>query len=67
MSVAELTRHAVHVLPEGELERKLKLGRPLRVKLGIDPLVLGIQQFNVNGRSLFVQLEHIPVIGLTGF
>ena len=24
------------MLPEGELERKLKLGRPLRVKLGID-------------------------------
>jgi len=24
------------VLPDGELERKLKLGRPLRVKLGID-------------------------------
>src|SRR5512132_1707259 len=37
MSVADLTRHAVNVLPEGELERKLKLGRPLRVKLGIDP------------------------------
>jgi tyrosyl-tRNA synthetase len=33
----KLTRHAVNVLPEGELERKLKLGRPLRVKLGIDP------------------------------
>jgi tyrosyl-tRNA synthetase len=33
---AELTRHAVDVLPEGELERKLALGRPLRVKLGID-------------------------------
>ena len=31
------TRHAVHVLPEGELERKLKQGRPLRVKLGLDP------------------------------
>jgi len=31
------TRHAVHVLPEEELERKLKLGRPLRVKLGVDP------------------------------
>jgi tyrosyl-tRNA synthetase len=30
------TRNAVHVLPEGELEAKLKLGRPLRVKLGID-------------------------------
>jgi tyrosyl-tRNA synthetase len=36
MSAAELTRNAVHVLPEGELERKLALGRPLRVKLGID-------------------------------
>ena len=36
-SLTELTRHAVNVLPEGELERKLKLGRALRVKLGIDP------------------------------
>jgi tyrosyl-tRNA synthetase len=34
---AALTRNAVKVLPEGELERKLALGRPLRVKLGIDP------------------------------
>jgi tyrosyl-tRNA synthetase len=34
--VAELTRNAVHVLPEGELERKLALRRPLRIKLGID-------------------------------
>jgi tyrosyl-tRNA synthetase len=31
------TRHAVHVLPDGGLESKLKQGRPLRVKLGIDP------------------------------
>jgi tyrosyl-tRNA synthetase len=37
MPIAELTRNAVDVLPEGELERKLALGRPLRVKLGIDP------------------------------
>jgi tyrosyl-tRNA synthetase len=37
MAVAELTRNAVDVLPGGELERQLKLGRPLRVKLGIDP------------------------------
>jgi tyrosyl-tRNA synthetase len=36
MGVAELTRNAVDVLPEGELERKLAKGRPLRVKLGID-------------------------------
>src|SRR5439155_21795115 len=36
MGIAELTRNAVDVLPEGALERKLALGRPLRVKLGID-------------------------------
>jgi tyrosyl-tRNA synthetase len=36
MGIAELTRHAVHVLPEGALEAKLALDRPLRVKLGID-------------------------------
>src|ERR671922_2620819 len=35
-SPAELIRNAVDVLPEGELERKLEQGRPLRVKLGID-------------------------------
>jgi tyrosyl-tRNA synthetase len=34
--IEELTRNAVDVLPEGALEAKLKLGRPLRVKLGID-------------------------------
>ena len=34
--VSALTRNAVNVLPEGVLERKLALGRPLRVKLGID-------------------------------
>ena len=36
MSLSALTRNAVHVLPDGGLEEKLKLGRPLRVKLGID-------------------------------
>ena len=35
--VKELARGAAEVLPAGELERKLALGRPLRVKLGIDP------------------------------
>ena len=34
--VDDLTRNAVDVLPEGELERKLEQGRPLRVKFGID-------------------------------
>jgi tyrosyl-tRNA synthetase len=36
-AAAWLARNAVDCLPEGELERKLALGRPLRVKLGIDP------------------------------
>jgi tyrosyl-tRNA synthetase len=36
VGIADLTRNAVAVLPEGALEEKLKLGRPLRVKLGID-------------------------------
>src|SRR5688572_6587899 len=32
-----LTRNAVQALPDGELERQLAKGRPLRVKLGVDP------------------------------
>jgi tyrosyl-tRNA synthetase len=32
-----LLRNAVDALPKGELERQLAQGRPLRVKLGIDP------------------------------
>jgi tyrosyl-tRNA synthetase len=37
MGTEALTRDAVDVLPAGALEAKLKLDRPLRVKLGIDP------------------------------
>src|SRR5436190_19449805 len=32
-----LLRNAVEALPEGQLDRQLAEGRPLRVKLGIDP------------------------------
>lgn len=32
-----LTANAVDVLPAGELEKRLARGKPLRVKLGIDP------------------------------
>ena len=35
--IDQLVRGAVKVLPEGALEQKLALGRPLRVKFGIDP------------------------------
>jgi tyrosyl-tRNA synthetase len=37
MSVENAKQQAVDILPEGGLEQKLKLGRPLRVKLGVDP------------------------------
>ena len=36
-AAAWLARNAVDCLPEAGLERKLEQGRPLRVKLGIDP------------------------------
>jgi len=36
VTLETLTRNAVDVLPAGGLAEKLKLGRPLRVKLGID-------------------------------
>ena len=41
MSVEEraavLARGSVEVISQSELEAKLKLGRPLRIKLGMDP------------------------------
>src|SRR3954468_20766018 len=36
-TAAFLARNAVECLPEGALEARLREGRPLRVKLGIDP------------------------------
>jgi tyrosyl-tRNA synthetase len=41
-SAAWLTRNVVDCLPEGALERKLGEGRPLRVKLGVDPTAADI-------------------------
>jgi tyrosyl-tRNA synthetase len=38
----DLTRNAVDVLPEGMLAEQLAAGRPLRVKLGIDPTTADI-------------------------
>ena len=40
--MSDLRRNAVDVLPEGRLEEQLKSGRPLRVKLGIDPTTADI-------------------------
>jgi tyrosyl-tRNA synthetase len=40
--MADLTRNAVDVLPEGQLAEQLAGERPLRVKLGIDPTTADI-------------------------
>ena len=40
--MSDLRRNAVEVLPEGRLEEQLESGRPLRVKLGIDPTTADI-------------------------
>jgi tyrosyl-tRNA synthetase len=60
-----LGRDAVDVLPEGGLERKLALERPLRVKLGIDPTAPDIHLgHTVVLRKLreFQDLGHIVVL-----
>ncbi len=60
-----LIRNAVDCLPESELVRKLALGRPLRVKLGIDPTASDIHLgFTVVLQKLreFQDLGHTVVL-----
>jgi tyrosyl-tRNA synthetase len=62
---AFLLRNAVEALPAGELERKLAEGRPLRVKLGIDPTAPDIHLgHTVVLRKLreFQDLGHVVVL-----
>jgi tyrosyl-tRNA synthetase len=62
---AFLLRNAVEALPEGELQRKLDEGRPLRVKLGIDPTAPDIHLgHTVVLRKLreFQDLGHVVVL-----
>jgi tyrosyl-tRNA synthetase len=64
-AAAWLTRNAVDCLPEGELEQRLAGGRPLRVKLGIDPTAPDIHLgFTVVLQKLreFQDLGHIVVL-----
>jgi tyrosyl-tRNA synthetase len=67
---AWLARDAVDVLPQGELEHKLQLDRPLRVKLGIDPTAPDIHLgHTVVLRKLreFQDLGHIVVLIIGDF
>ncbi len=62
---AWLTRNTVDCLPEGELEARLRTGRPLRVKLGIDPTAPDIHLgFTVVLQKLreFQELGHTVVL-----
>jgi tyrosyl-tRNA synthetase len=64
-AAAWLARNAVDCLPDGELERKLATGRPLRVKLGIDPTAPDIHLgFTVVLQKLreFQDLGHFVVL-----
>ena len=63
--VAVLTRNAAKVLPEGELEKKLALGRPLRVKFGIDPTARSIhigQAIPLQRLRAFQDKGHVGVL-----
>jgi tyrosyl-tRNA synthetase len=64
-SVDLLTRSAVKVLPEGGLARKLALGRPLRVKFGIDPTARSIhigQAIPLQRMRAFQDQGHVGVL-----
>jgi len=64
-TAAWLARNAVDCLPEDGLQRKLAAGRPLRVKLGIDPTAPDIHLgFTVVLQKLreFQDLGHVVVL-----
>lgn len=66
--IAELTRGADEVLPEGGLEAKLKEGRPLVVKAGFDPTAPDLHIGHtvlINKMRQFQQLGH-EVVFLIG-
>src|SRR5918912_1676330 len=65
MAEVDLTRHAVDVLPPEEFARKLKLGRPLRVKLGIDATAPDIHlgfAYVLDRLAEFQQAGHVVVL-----
>jgi tyrosyl-tRNA synthetase len=63
--LSQLLAGAADVVPEDGLERKLALGRPLRVKLGLDPTAADVTLgWAVVLRKLrqFQDLGHVPVL-----
>jgi tyrosyl-tRNA synthetase len=65
MPDVDLTRHAVDVLPQDAFRAKLRLGRPLRVKLGIDATAPEIHlgfAYVLDRLAEFQQTGHIVVL-----
>jgi tyrosyl-tRNA synthetase len=65
MAVEDLTRNAADVLPKGALEEKLRLGRSLRVKLGIDVTAPDVTLGNgipLQRRAAFQREGHTAVL-----
>jgi tyrosyl-tRNA synthetase len=63
--IDQLVRGAVKVLPEGALAQKLALGRPLRVKFGIDPTARDIHIGNaipLQRMRAFQEQGHVGVL-----
>jgi tyrosyl-tRNA synthetase len=68
--MAPLTQNAVDVLPEGRLDEQLAAGRPLRVKLGIDPTTADIHLGHtvvLTKLSEFQQAGHTVVLIIGDF
>ena len=58
--IAELSRGADEILPEGGLEEKLKLGRPLNIKVGFDPTA---PDLHVGHTVLINKMRHFQDFG----
>jgi tyrosyl-tRNA synthetase len=69
-TLAQLTRGAAQIINEADLLEKLKLGRPLNVKLGVDPTAPDIHLgFTVALQKLrqFQDLGHVAVLIIGDF
>ncbi len=65
-----LTQGTTHVISEKELKEKLELGRPLRVKLGVDPTAPDIHLGHtvaIEKLRQFQELGHIAVLIIGDF
>ena len=60
--ISRLLRHTDQVVPPDELARKLELGRPLRVKLGLDPTAPSV---TLGWAVVLRKLRHFQEMGHT--